>query len=62
MAKFNLIFTTPKISGILVILASIALSLITGDNTYFTAGVPSGSTLLTADTIGARFGKNNNKK
>ena len=55
MTSFNLIFTTPKISGVLVILASIVLSLITNDSVYFTAGVPSGSGLLTADTIGNRI-------
>jgi len=62
MTKINIVLTTPKIAGILLILASVGLSLILKDNTYFSIGVPSGSTLLTADTIGARFGRNGDKQ
>lgn len=60
--KFKLLFTTPKVAGFIIIIASAVLSFHTGDSTYWSVGVPTGGGMIATETVGDKFGRNGNDK
>lgn len=62
--KIDMVLTTPRVAGGLLIILSAVLCFVQPDNAkmYWTTGIPAAAGLLTADSVGYSFGRNKNDK